>query len=80
MAEYNRHFEKIANVRKNENGDIVAVKTDRGNVYSIEEAINKVKSNEISGVTVECDSSGKERLAYNPTGLHYGFLDDVPEF
>ncbi|NLZ49990.1 MAG: DUF3892 domain-containing protein [Clostridiales bacterium] len=80
MAEYNRHIERIANVRKNENGDIVAVRTDKGNVYSIDEAINKVKANEISGVTVEKDSSGKERLASNPTGLHYSFLDDVPEF
>ncbi|NLM34330.1 MAG: DUF3892 domain-containing protein [Clostridiales bacterium] len=80
MAEYTRHIERIANVRKNENGDIIAVRTDKGNVYSIEEAINKVKANEISGVTVERDNSGKERLACNPTGLHSGFLDNVPEF
>ncbi|HCW05665.1 MAG TPA: DUF3892 domain-containing protein [Clostridium sp.] len=80
MAEYTGHIEKIANVRKNDNGDIIAVKTDKGNVYPIEEAINKVKAQEIGGVTVERDSSGKERLASNPTGLHYGFLDNVPEF
>lgn len=80
MSDYIGHIETIANIRKNENGDIIAVKTDKGNVYSIDQAIAKVKSHEIDGVTVEKDNSGKERLASNPTGLHYGFLDDVPEF
>jgi hypothetical protein len=80
MGEYKGHIETIANIRKDENGDIIAVKTDKGNVYPIGEAIEKVKSHEIDGVTVEKDISGKERLASNPTGLHYGFLDDVPEF
>ena len=51
-----------------------------GNVYPIEEAINKVKAQEIGGVTVERDSSGKERLASNPTGLHYGFLITYQNF
>lgn len=74
------HIETIANVRKNDNGDIIAVKTDRGNIYTIEEAIAKVKAHEIDGVTVDKDDTGKERLAANPTGLHYGFLDNVPEF
>ncbi len=74
------HIQTIANIRKDKNGDIVAVRTDSGNVYSIDEAIKMVKDHRIDGVTVEKDNSGKERLASNPTGLHYGFLNDVPEF
>ncbi|MDP4090047.1 MAG: DUF3892 domain-containing protein [Bacillota bacterium] len=74
------HIPTIANIRKNEKGDIVAIRTDDGSVYSIDEAIRMVKEHEIDGVTVERDNSGKERLASNPTGLHYGFLEDVPEF
>lgn len=74
------HISTIANIRKNENGDIIAVRTDEGSVYSIDEAIKLVKEHKIDGVTIEKDASGKERLASNPTGLHYGLLDDVPKF
>lgn len=74
------HIETIANIRKDGTGSIIAVKTDKGNIYPIDEAIQRVKNHLIDGVTVDKDSKGKEILATNPTGLHYGPLDNVPEF
>lgn len=72
--------EKITNIRKDKTGNIIQVKTHKGNIYSISDAIEKIKNHQITGVSIDKDKDGKEILANNPTGLHYGPMDDVPNF
>jgi len=71
--------EKVIAVNKDPDGNIIAVKTDQGQVYRIEQAILEVQSGRLSGVQV-ADRCGKQYLRTYPDGTPENNLDNLPEF
>lgn len=70
---------KITNVRKNDSGDITAVKLDNGSEMSLQSAVSVTKSGEIEGVIVGTDRAGSEYLHSKRGQIGYR-LADLPEF
>lgn len=72
--------EKIAKVRKNHEGDITDIMTDKGNTYPINEAISMAKNDALEGVNVGKARSGREYLRSNPNDIEEDNLDNLPTF
>jgi len=56
--------EKVVAVNKDPDGNILSVKTDRGQVYSLEQAIQQVESGSLTGIEVG-NSNGRQYLKAN---------------
>jgi arginine repressor len=70
---------KITNVRKDETGKIVAVKTDTGMSMTISEAISQAQQGSIEGVIVGTDRDGGLYL-HSKRGQYDYKLSELPEF
>lgn len=71
--------EKIIAVNKDENGTIMAVKTDAGQVYRIDQAVQQAKMGNIAGVQV-ISRDGREYLRSYQDGDSQNNLDNLPVF
>jgi electron transfer flavoprotein alpha/beta subunit len=72
-------MENIVSVRKNEDGDIAQVKTDQGNVYSVEQAVQLAKNQQLANV-VAAHRGDREYIRTKPDGSEGNNLDSMPEF
>ncbi len=71
--------ERVVAVNKDPDGNIIAVKTDRGQVYRIEQAIQQVNNGVLKGVQV-VNREGKQYLRTYPDQTPENNLDELPEF
>lgn len=71
---------KITNVRKNSDGDIVAVKTNTGITMSVQEAIVASKNYELEDAMVGKTKNGKETLKSRPNNETSDNLSNLPTF
>ncbi|HHV76666.1 MAG TPA: DUF3892 domain-containing protein [Syntrophothermus lipocalidus] len=53
---------RIADIMRNEEGQVVGAVLDDGRVVSMEEVMQEVKKGHIEGVTVDFDRQGREYL------------------
>lgn len=72
--------EKIVAVRKNGEGDVVELKTDKGNILGYHEAQALTKSGHLEGVNVFKGRDGDEHLRSNADGDPTNNLDNLPIF
>ena len=71
---------KIIKVKKDSDGEIQAVLTDTGKVFSVEEAIELTKDRKIEGVNVGAARNGRETLRSNADGIEENNLSNLPTF
>lgn len=71
---------KIISVKKNTDGDIVAVKTNTGITMSLQEAIVATKNYEIEDVMVGKAKNGRETLKSRPNNEISDNLSNLPTF
>ncbi|NLW25398.1 MAG: DUF3892 domain-containing protein [Clostridia bacterium] len=71
--------ERVVAVNKDPDGNIIAVKTDRGQVYRIEQAIQQVNNGVLKGVQV-VNREGKQYLRTYPDQTPENNPDELPEF
>lgn len=70
---------KIVAVRKNEDGDITAVKLDNGEQLNYAEALTRAKQGKIEHIDV-FTKYGREILRSEPDGIEDNNLDNMPSF
>lgn len=71
---------QITKVRKDSRGRITEVMLDDKKTYSIEQAIQMARNNEIQGVNVGKNTQGEDILRGNPDGDRSNNLDSLPTF
>lgn len=71
---------KIVKVRKNNDGDIIDVMLQNGNIFSMNEAIMMARDNKIEGVNVGKAKNGREFLRSDPNSIEDDNLDNLPTF
>ena len=70
--------EKVVAVNKNEQGDIVSVKTNQGRVFRTDQAILQVRAGRLAGLQV-VNRDGREYIRTNADGIAENNLDNLPE-
>jgi len=68
---------RIRKVRKNEDGDIIAVMLENGQTMDIEQAIQQAEMGNIEGVNVGVAQNGRKFLRANPDGIKENNLDNL---
>ena len=71
--------EKIVAVRKNDDGDLIAFKTETGRELDYVTALNEAKSGNIAHVDV-FHKYGRDILRSEPDGIKENNLDQLPQF
>lgn len=71
--------ERIIGVKKDDDGNIAAVKTSAGQVYRLDQAIEQVRTGNIEGVKI-VDRNGREYLRSSPDQELANNLDRLPTF
>ncbi|EPZ46281.1 MULTISPECIES: DUF3892 domain-containing protein [Alicyclobacillus] len=71
--------ERIVAVRKNDDGDIIAVRTDKGRDLDYVSALQEAKSGNLAHVDV-FHKYGRDILRSEPDGIRENNLDNLPEF
>lgn len=71
---------KIIKVKKNDDGDIIEVMLENGDIYPLNHAIMMAKHGAIEGVNVSRGKDGGEYLRADPNGSISDNLDDLPRF
>ncbi|WP_449537713.1 DUF3892 domain-containing protein [Ferdinandcohnia sp. Marseille-Q9671] len=71
--------EKIVAVRKNEDGDIIAFKTESGRELDYITALNEAKAGMLAHVDV-FHKYGRDILRSEPDGVKENNLDNLPDF
>ena len=71
--------EKIVAVRKNEDGDLIAFKTETGRELDYITALNEAKAGKIAHVDV-FHKYGRDILRSEPDGIKENNLDQLPDF
>ena len=77
--EMDRGKEKIVAVRKNDEGDLIAFKTDQGRELDYVTALNEAKTGKIAHVDV-FHKYGRDILRSEPDGIKENNLDQLPLF
>ena len=72
--------ERFVAVRKNDDGDIVELKTSGGKVVDYKQAQQMAKNGEAEGVNVFKGRDGEEHLRSNADGDPTNNLDQFPTF
>ena len=72
--------ERFVAVRKNDDGDIVKLKTSGGKVVDYKQAQQMAKNGEAEGVNVFKGRDGEEHLRSNADGDPTNNLDQLPTF
>ena len=70
--------EKVVAVNKNEQGEIVSVKTNQGRVFRTDQAILQVRAGRLAGLQV-VHRDGREYITTNVDGIRENNLDNLPE-
>lgn len=71
--------ESIVAVRKNEDGNIIAIRTSAGRELDYVSALNEAKSGVLANVDVY-ERYGREILRSEPDGVQENNLDNLPTF
>lgn len=71
--------ERVAEVRRNGNGNIIAVKTDAGQIYRLDQAVLQIESGNLEGVQI-VERNGELYIRSYPDGLTENNLDNLPSF
>jgi len=71
--------EKIVAVRKNDEGDIIAFKTDNGRELDYVTALNEAKAGRIAHIDV-FHKYGRDIIRSEPDGIKENNLDQLPLF
>ena len=71
--------EKIVAVRKNDDGDLIAFKTETGRELDYVTALNEAKAGNIAHVDV-FHEYGRDILRSEPDGIKENNLDQLPQF
>ncbi len=71
--------EEIVAVRKNDDGDIIAVKTNSGRELDYVSALNEAKQGNLAHVDV-FHKYGRDILRSEPDGIKENNLDNLPNF
>lgn len=71
--------EKIIAVRKNDDGDIIAIRTDNGRDLDYVTALAEAKAGHLSHVDV-FHKYGRDILRSEPDGVKENNLDNLPQF
>ena len=71
--------EKIVSVRKNDDGDLIAFKTETGRELDYVTALNEAKAGNIDHVDV-FHKYGRDILRSEPDGIKENNLDQLPQF
>nr|WP_273850229.1 DUF3892 domain-containing protein [Pseudalkalibacillus spartinae] len=69
----------ITAVRKNDDGDLIAFKTNTGEELDYLQALEEAKNGMISGVDV-FEKYGREIICSEPDGMKENNFDHLPEF
>ncbi|WP_270181689.1 DUF3892 domain-containing protein [Alkalihalobacillus sp. CinArs1] len=69
----------ISAVRKNEDGDLIAFKTNTGEELDYIQALEAAKSGKLSGVDV-FHKYGRDIIRSEPDGIKENNFDNLPEF
>jgi Protein of unknown function (DUF3892) len=75
----NPNQEKIAAVRKNDDGDLIAFQTESGRELDYLEALTEAKAGKLAHVDV-FHKYGRDILRSEPDGIKENNLDSLPEF
>ncbi|MBM7602301.1 hypothetical protein JOC75_000271 [Metabacillus crassostreae] len=75
----NQAGEQIIAVRKNDEGDLIAFKTDSGRELDYIEALTEAKAGHLAHVDV-FHKYGRDILRSEPDGIKENNLDSLPEF
>ncbi|WP_181350410.1 DUF3892 domain-containing protein [Thalassobacillus sp. CUG 92003] len=73
-------METFTNVRKNQDGDITAFKTNSGRELSYEEALREIESGHITGVNIGKARNGRPVIRGNADGNEANNLDNLSTF
>ncbi|GAA0315229.1 DUF3892 domain-containing protein [Bacillus carboniphilus] len=79
MAAPQPNKEQIVAVRKNEDGDLIAFKTDQGRELDYITALEEAKAGQLAHVDV-FHKYGRDILRSEPDGIKENNLDRLPEF
>ncbi|WP_078593043.1 DUF3892 domain-containing protein [Evansella clarkii] len=71
--------EAIAAVRKNEDGDLIAFKTNTGRELDYVTALNEAKAGKLAHIDV-FHKYGRDIIRSEPDGIRENNLDELPEF
>ena len=71
--------EKIVAVRKNDDGDLIAFKTESGRELDYVTALNEAKAGNLAHVDV-FHKYGRDILRSEPDGIKENNLDQLPQF
>ncbi|MEW9667822.1 DUF3892 domain-containing protein [Ammoniphilus sp. 3BR4] len=71
--------EQIIAVRKNENGNIMAIQTQNGRVLGYDQALAEAKAGRLAHVDV-FHKYGRDILRSEPDGIRENNLDNLPTF
>lgn len=71
--------DKIVAVRKNDDGDLIAFKTETGRELDYITALNEAKSGKLAHVDV-FHKYGRDILRSEPDGIKENNLDNLPDF
>ncbi|WP_165995057.1 DUF3892 domain-containing protein [Bacillus sp. Cs-700] len=75
----NENARMITAVRKNDEGDLIAFKTNTGEELDYLQALEEAKNGRISGVDV-FEKYGREIIRSEPDGIKENNFDHLPEF
>lgn len=75
----NPNQEQIVAVRKNEDGDLIAFKTNRGRELDYITALEEAKNGKLANADV-FHKYGRDILRSEPDGIKENNLDELPEF
>jgi hypothetical protein len=78
-AETDSTKEKIVAVRKNDDGDLIAFKTESGRELDYMTALNEAKAGMLAHVDV-FHKYGRDILRSEPDGVKENNLDNLPDF
>ncbi|MBP1931046.1 DUF3892 domain-containing protein [Ammoniphilus resinae] len=76
---YPTYQEQIIAVRKNENGNIIAVMTDQQRILQYDQALAEAKAGKLAHVDV-FHKYGRDILRSEPDGIKENNLDNLPLF
>lgn len=77
--EVNQGQEKIIAVRKNDDGDLIAFKTESGRELDYISALNEAKDGRLAHVDI-FHKYGRDILRSEPDGIKENNLDNLPDF
>ncbi len=75
----NENARMITAVRKNDEGDLIAFKTNTGEELDYLQALEEARNGRISGVDV-FEKYGREIIRSEPDGIKENNFDHLPEF